>query len=240
MTKIDWEALTAPFTFDEIHIRPGMVSKKNPKQWKTQPMFYMDPRDVMDRLDRIVGVPNWACRYPPAGNGKTSCLIGIKIDGEWVEKGDGAGDTGTEGDKGAFSDSFKRAAVRWGIGRYLYGIGDAPWVLMEMYESRGEMKANKVRADEMPKLRRFYDQMVGGKTVPNASVSPPDQAVSNKDAREEYERIYRPLTQCNTLEDLKDWDNIFGEAAGALPEDLKESLRGERKRKGEAIRGQAQ
>ena len=76
--------------------------------------------------------------------------------------------------------------------------------------------------------------------VPNASVSPPDQVVSNKDAREEYERIYRPLTQCNTLEDLKDWDNIFGEAAGALPEDLKESLRGERKRKGESIRGQAQ
>ena len=100
--------------------------------------------------------------------------------------------------------------------------------------------SDQIDPNEMPKLRRVYEALLTGKTVPNASVSPPDQVVSNKDAREEYERIYRPLTQCNTLEDLKDWDNIFGEAARALPEDLKNSLRGERERKGEAIRGKAQ
>ena len=32
------------------------------------------------------------------------------------------GDTGTEGEKGAISDAFKRAAVKFGVGRYLYEI----------------------------------------------------------------------------------------------------------------------
>jgi hypothetical protein len=35
-----------------------------------------------------------------------------------------------EAEKGALSDAFKRAAVRWGIGRYLYDT-DSPWVAIE-------------------------------------------------------------------------------------------------------------
>lgn len=229
MTKIDWEALTAPFTFDEIHWRIGPMTKD---KTKTKPLAYMDARNVMDRLDEVCGPAGWGCDYDSAGPGVV-CSISIWVDGQWVTKSDGAGATDIEGVKGAYSDAFKRAAVRWGIGRYLYGM-DSPWVGLNP-------KWNKeIDPNEMPKLRRVYEALLTGKTVPNASVSPPDQVVSNKDAREEYERIYRPLTQCNTLEDLKDWDNIFGEAARALPEDLKNSLRGERERKGEAIRGQAQ
>jgi hypothetical protein len=32
--------------------------------------------------------------------------------------------------KGSYSDAFKRAAVKWGVGRYLYAL-DAPWVDIE-------------------------------------------------------------------------------------------------------------
>ena len=50
------------------------------------------------------------------------CGISIKCDGEWVTKWDGSGNTDFEAVKGGFSGSMKRAAVQWGIGRYLYNI----------------------------------------------------------------------------------------------------------------------
>jgi hypothetical protein len=38
----------------------------------------------------------------------------------WISRCDGADDTNIEGAKGGLSDAFKRAAVKFGIGRYLY------------------------------------------------------------------------------------------------------------------------
>ena len=67
--------------------------------------------------------------------------------GRWVWKSDGAGATDFEGAKGAFSDSFKRAAVHWGIGRYLYDL-DAPWVAIEQ---RG--KSSVIKSSELATLR---------------------------------------------------------------------------------------
>jgi hypothetical protein len=89
-------------------------------------LAYIDSRDVQDRLDAVCGAGGWQCRYPHAGQ-KTVCEIGVKIDGEWIWKADGAGDSDVEAEKGALSDAFKRAAVKWGIGRYLYDL-DSPWV----------------------------------------------------------------------------------------------------------------
>jgi hypothetical protein len=74
----------------------------------------------MDRLDTICGPQNWQCRHVNAGNGTTCCEIAIRFDGEWIWKSDGAGQTDYEGEKGQYSDAFKRAAVKFGIGRYLY------------------------------------------------------------------------------------------------------------------------
>ena len=52
------------------------------------------------------------------------------MDGGWVAKADGAGDTAHEAEKGGISDAFKRAAVQWGVGRYLYRL-ESPWVAIE-------------------------------------------------------------------------------------------------------------
>jgi hypothetical protein len=82
---------------------------------------YIDARFVMDRLDDLLGPGNWQNAYDLGANGKVSCRIGINVEGEWVWKADGAGETDIEGEKGSFSDAFKRAAVHWGIGRDLYG-----------------------------------------------------------------------------------------------------------------------
>ena len=64
--------------------------------------------------------------------GRIICELSCLIDGVWVTKSDGAGDTGTEGEKGAISDAKKRAAVQFGIGRYLYAI-KLNWVDLDKY-----------------------------------------------------------------------------------------------------------
>jgi hypothetical protein len=103
-----------------------------PHKWKIQSfnrsrtlatcVAYIDARDVMDRLDRAVGIENWQDSYYRDPQGRLVCRLGLKINGEWVYKED----TGTSGDfeieKSEYSDAFKRSAVKWGIGRFLYDL----------------------------------------------------------------------------------------------------------------------
>jgi hypothetical protein len=103
---------------------------------KAMALAYIDARDVMERLDAVCGPGNWQDRYDFAGP-RTICYLSIKIGDEWITKADGAGDTAVEAEKGAISDAFKRAAVKWGIGRYLYAL-DAPWVPCESSEYNGK------------------------------------------------------------------------------------------------------
>tara|TARA_A100001201_G_scaffold102659_1_gene88079 strand:- start:270 stop:743 length:474 start_codon:yes stop_codon:yes gene_type:complete len=98
-------------------------------------LAYITSRDVMNRLDEVVGMENWQCKHIAYGP-KTICHIGIKIKGEWVWKSDGAGDSNFEPEKGGISDSLKRAAVQWGIGRYLY---DFPKIWAKTYTSHGQV-----------------------------------------------------------------------------------------------------
>jgi len=65
---------------------------------------------------------------------KSAVICGISIwDDEkqiWVTKWDGSDLTDFEPVKGGISGSMKRAAVQWGIGRYLYNLPDI-WVDLE-------------------------------------------------------------------------------------------------------------
>lgn len=162
-----FEALKAPFPPERIHWRVGSTNKDKTRGLA---LAYLDARDVMERLDTVCGPANWQCRYPHA-NGKTVCEIGINVraanagdvkfvivgaalpepEPVWVWKADGAGDTEFEAEKGALSDAFKRAAVRWGIGRYLYDI-DAAWV-----EIRPAGKSYAITESELPRLQAFLE-----------------------------------------------------------------------------------
>jgi len=82
-------------------------------------LVYITARHVMDRLDKVAGPPKWATTYHEV-MGRVVCNLSVYIDGNWITKSDGADDTSIEGAKGALSDALKRAAVQWGIGRYLY------------------------------------------------------------------------------------------------------------------------
>lgn len=118
-----FEALSQPFPPHEIEWRVGST---NQDKTKGLALAYITARHVMDRLDSVVGPANWQDRYEVHGT-KTICYLSVRIGGEWIVKADGAGDSDVEAEKGSISDALKRAAVKWGIGRYLYDLGNT-WV----------------------------------------------------------------------------------------------------------------
>ena len=111
--------LSEPFPVDAIHWRVGATNKEKTKGIG---LAYIDARDVMDRLDEVVGCDAWQDAYVETNKGRMLCALAVRINGEWITKSDGAGDTDVEGEKGGISDAFKRAAVKFGVGRYLYRL----------------------------------------------------------------------------------------------------------------------
>lgn len=132
MTEEEMKAkLFAPFSVMATSFRPGSTTKDKSKGMG---LAYIDARDVEKRLDIACGIFGWQCNYELAATGgKVTCNIGILFDGVWVWKANGAGDTNVEGDKGSYSDAFKRAATKWGIGRYLYKC-PSWWVEIDQYK----------------------------------------------------------------------------------------------------------
>lgn len=141
-TTEDLKQLFAEFPREAISWRAQSVTKDGSKALA---LAYIDARDVMDRLDDVCGSANWQDRYEFHG-ARTICYLSIRIDGEWVTKADGAGDSDVEAEKGAISDALKRAAVKWGIGRYLYHI-ESPWVPCETSEWNGKKQWKGWTAD---------------------------------------------------------------------------------------------
>jgi len=107
--------LKQPFGSGELTWRPGGGGSH---------LAYIDARCAMKRLDDVVGIDGWQDSYKSL-DGRTVCELSLKINGVWITKTDGAGDTNIEGAKGGLSDAFKRAAVKFGVGRYLYYIPKA-------------------------------------------------------------------------------------------------------------------
>lgn len=138
--------LAAPFPASAVDWRPGKVSDKPGRPPAALAMAYIDAREVVNRLDSVVGVDAWQSEHMSIGDKQIACRIGIQFGDGWVWKSDGTyvgdldfrenkdpskeeGRVEMEG-KGSFSVALKRAAVHWGIGRYLYDIG-AVWAEVE-------------------------------------------------------------------------------------------------------------
>lgn len=112
-------ALSAPFSSREIKTRP---------QGGRQ-LQYITARTVMNRLDEVAGPESWWDEYQPLEH-SVICRLTIRLpDGSLLQKSDAGGYAGMtdqgDDDKSGFSDAFKRAAVKFGVGRHLYGDGMA-------------------------------------------------------------------------------------------------------------------
>lgn len=144
------DKLATPFAVNEIHFRVGSTTKDKSNGMC---LYYMDSRAVSNRLDDVCGIDGWQVRYPFKGY----CEIGIRIgdtNDEWLWKGNGAGETDFEGEKGQFSDAMKRAATQWGIGRYLYDAESA-WYEIEAYGNPNK-PSYKFTQNALGKIRQDY------------------------------------------------------------------------------------
>jgi hypothetical protein len=133
--------LAARFTADEER---QMTKGKGPN---AKLIKFVTARTIMNRLDEVVGSENWWDDYTPMEH-SVVCRLTIRLpDGELLTKVDAGGYAGMsdegDDDKSGFSDAFKRAAVKFGAGRYLYGEGVAPYVKSELEARREERRASK-------------------------------------------------------------------------------------------------
>ncbi len=120
------KALAAPFDLTEVKFKPAVVSGN-----RAMALAYVDARAIQDRLDDVLGVDGWQDDYECRDDGAVVCRLRLRLGGEWVIKVDVGGPSeqpdGGDRLKAAFSDALKRAAVKFGIGRYLYRL-PSQWV----------------------------------------------------------------------------------------------------------------
>lgn len=202
--------LAKEFPRDAVHWRAQTLTKNGDKALA---LAYLDARDVMDRLDDVCGPENWQDEYVESAKGRVICRIGIRLyDGtttpNWVWKSDGAGDTAVEGEKGGISDAFKRAAVKWGIGRYLYRL-EAVWCPCDTYERNGKKNWRSWTANPWDFVRN----------KPKPKPEPFDSAAT----RDRIKAAIEKTQEAQALQAL--WDNHHTkEAFGQLDDDHKQEL----------------
>lgn len=178
------KALSEPFAPEDVEWFIGVTNKD-----KTQGMAipFITNRAVQDRLDEVCGIEGWRNEYKSLGdrdiigaNGeltakKSSQLCGISVWSEarkeWITKWDGAEESDIEAIKGSLSSAMKRAAVQFGIGRYLYKL-ESPWVAIEQ---RG--RSYVMRADQKIIMPAWAMPGASGTPGPNDSRKPTVQTI---------------------------------------------------------------
>lgn len=145
-------ALAKPFAPEDLEWR---LQYTNEEKMCGMAVPYVTNRAIQNRLDEVCGPENWYNEFRPwhSAGKKDSQLCGIAIYFEgkgFITKWDGAEDSDIEPIKGGLSDSMKRAAYQWGIGRVLYSL-DTVWVDIER---RG--RSYVIKGNERKKLDDAY------------------------------------------------------------------------------------
>lgn len=177
---IDWQALAAPFPAQELEWRVQQARAQGDRVWVVV-LPYVTSRAVQQRLDDVVGPDRWQVRYRPLPTGGMLCGIAILTADGWLTKWDGCGASGSSISPGATADvrgvlttAMRRAAVQWGIGRYLYRL---PQCFARVHE-RGRYRA---RLDD-GRMVRWDPPELPGWALPGGS-GRPDSAWHHTDTR---------------------------------------------------------
>jgi hypothetical protein len=188
VTSDQWESISQrlrePFSPEEVDFR--VQGRANEQTGRGQVVAYIDARSVQDRLDAVVGTGNWSFDWTPVvvDNGEVQVAKGtLTIYG--VSKSDAGSASNFEQTLGAVSHSFKRAAVHWGVGRYLYNLPSS-WVQVEKSGRISETVLRELRS----KLPRPSAQ-----AAPNEGERVVDAPVERKrtGTRSTTEPVTRPI-----------------------------------------------
>jgi hypothetical protein len=153
-------ALAAPFDVRQLQWKPGATAGN-----RAMALPFVNASAIQDRLDAVVG-SHWEARYDFLEGGAVLCCLRLFLDDSWHERCD-VGQCGKDeanGIKAGVSDSFKRAARAWGVGRYLCRI-PRQWVAYD---------PQKKRFTEEPRLP---DWAVPKPIASNAARTPSEPAI---------------------------------------------------------------
>lgn len=142
--------LAEPFAGPVVKWRVQGKPTERGGKFYARAVCYVDARIVIDRLNDVLGF-DWETQTIETGKGRTLCRLGITINGVTRWRDDGAGDTDIEGEKGSISDALKRAAVRFGIGAYLYAL-PSPRVEVDAREKDGRVYVSGIKEHDRERL----------------------------------------------------------------------------------------
>lgn len=153
-------ALGASFEPQEVRVRTQAGRQ----------LHYITARTAMNRLDSVLGPENWWDDYVP-GESSVICRLTVRLpDGSILTKSDAGGYAGMadqgDDDKSGFSDAFKRAAVKFGVGRYLYRDGVPSFPTAR--GTTGEASATAPQTSETPRVDDARDH---GPAAPTATLT---------------------------------------------------------------------
>jgi len=134
--------LKEPLSKEDVECRVGTVSEKG-----FSVLLYKTARVDAERLDDVFGI-NWQRKHHVDARGNVVCAVSIynTESGEWITREDVGSESFSDKEKGAYSDSFKRAGFAWGIGRELY---QAPFIFVECETGK--------RSDGKPEIAKKKD-----------------------------------------------------------------------------------
>lgn len=170
LTEEDYKLLKRPFTKDAVKFR---IDGK-PNNGKVRILTYIDSRLAAERLTEVD--PGWSGEpsFPAQGNGTAGLAEGMPTLYHLTVKGVSRTDMGQIGpamwgdDKGKFvpddkhakmavSDALKRSAVLFGVGAYLYTLGN---VTVDVKKHTTEGKGKSLNAAGQAYLREKYAEFI--------------------------------------------------------------------------------
>ena len=155
---------------------------------KTTVVPYLTNRCVMERFDEQFTPYGWQNTFVEWRSKGVKCGISAKVEGEWITKYDGADETNIEATKGGFSDSMKRAAVQWGLGRDLY---DYPMIQLDgeyKYMTRNHTSQLADVAKQVAEGLLTKDYVLIKDVAPTPQAQPKPQAKKKPELKPETEQ----------------------------------------------------
>ena len=145
--KLDLSKLKEPFKAEDVEWRLQQCGETRDGKIWGKCLAYITSRAVQERLDEVCGPDGWKSDIKKEGNAYL-CTLSIRVkqdDGsvEWISRTDGADSTDIESVKGGISGAIKRAAVQFGIGRYLYDLEEGWVTVCENGKYFGKTKTDK-------------------------------------------------------------------------------------------------
>lgn len=185
--------LQAPFKADEVEWRVDRGQHTTNGDYVFI-LVYVTNRAIMDRLDEVFDIGGWKNEFKEWRDKSQICGISCKINDEWITKWDGSDDSNMDAVKGGLSGAMKRAAVQWGIGRYLYKLDQTRAKLNEKGENYANVKV-KVQGKEeyikgywdTPKLPAWALPISSGNKTPIPTETPPQQPTATPQSQQPSE-----------------------------------------------------